>query len=217
MGYYVVIDLEMCKVPKRDRKGYGHTREIIQIGAVLLNEEYEVIDKYNSYVKPEYGYLTKHIKDLTGITEIELGDAPCFKMAMDSFEKWLPDDVTAISWSFADKDQFVHELTGKGIPISSKFNRIIDNWIDCQPEFSRKMNMLNKLYSLEEALIATDICTDGRAHNGLDDAYNTALLYAKMMKEETLVLNSYYSVAHNKGEQTSLSYGLEDIIGAAGF
>ena len=37
---YLVIDLEMCKVPKNYRgKNYKYASEIIQVGAVLLDED----------------------------------------------------------------------------------------------------------------------------------------------------------------------------------
>ena len=40
MCKYVIIDLEMCDVPKyRMTENYRWTRETIQIGAVLLNEK----------------------------------------------------------------------------------------------------------------------------------------------------------------------------------
>lgn len=35
---YLVIDLEMCRVKKFYRKTYKYASEIIQIGAVLLDE-----------------------------------------------------------------------------------------------------------------------------------------------------------------------------------
>ena len=35
---YLVIDLEMCRVKKLYRKTYKYASEIIQIGAVLLDE-----------------------------------------------------------------------------------------------------------------------------------------------------------------------------------
>ena len=40
---YVVIDLEMCKVPKLYRRNYKHAKETIQIGAVLLDSEFKKI------------------------------------------------------------------------------------------------------------------------------------------------------------------------------
>jgi len=42
---YVVIDLEMCKVKSLYKKDYPYNSEIIQIGAVLLNDELEVTDR----------------------------------------------------------------------------------------------------------------------------------------------------------------------------
>ena len=216
MSYYVVIDLEMCRVPKGMKKTYHYKHEIIQIGAALMNDEYEVIDKYCTYVKPEFGCLDSFIRRLTGITDSDLKNAPMIKEALNEFLMWLPDDdITAISWSDSDRYQLLHELGEKRIKISGVLENMLDTWIDCQPEFSMKMKA-NKLYSLEEALIATDICTDGRAHNGLDDAYNTALLYAKMKRENELVLNEYYENAHN-GKEEGLSFNLGDLLTAAGF
>ena len=40
---YVVIDLEMCKVPKLYRRNYKHANETIRIGAVLLDSEFKKI------------------------------------------------------------------------------------------------------------------------------------------------------------------------------
>ncbi len=216
MKYYAVIDLEMCKVPKARRKGFPHRQETIQIGAVLLNDRYDVIGKFCTYVKPEFGGLDGFIKRLTGITEEDLKEAPNFQNALNAFVQWLPEKVTAISWSESDKYQFIYELAGKGIKADPKFEVLLDSWIDCQPDFSKKMKR-NKLYSLEEALIATDVFSEGRAHNGLDDAYNTALLYAKLQREEELILNPYYDKAYDDSEMEHLSYGLGEILAAAGF
>ena len=56
MSRYVVIDLEMCNVPGTMRKQYGWRQEIIQIGAVLLDEDLNIVSKFNRYVRPQYGY-----------------------------------------------------------------------------------------------------------------------------------------------------------------
>ena len=218
MEYYVVIDLEMCRVPKNMRSEFHHIQETIQIGAALMNEEYEVVDTFSTFVKPKYGYLDGFIKHLTGITESDLTDAPDIRTAMELFLNWLPEDgnVTAISWSDSDKYQIIHEFTDKKIELDSQLSGMLDTWIDCQPEFSEKMKM-HKNYSLQEALVATDIITNSRAHNGLDDAYNTALLYAKMKREDELVINPYYKMAHNDSATEPLSFGLGDIMAAAGF
>ena len=54
MSEYVIVDLEMCKVPKPMRtEKYHWSSETIQIGSVLINENLEIIDEFNSYVHPE--------------------------------------------------------------------------------------------------------------------------------------------------------------------
>ena len=219
MGYYVVVDLEMCNVPAKMRKGYRYKNEIIQIGAALMDENLNVIDKFSEYVKPQYGYLDDFISNLTGIKLSDLKGAPMIKEAISDFLNWLPSgQVTAISWSNSDELQLRFELAAKGMEIDEGLEKILDTWIDCQPQFSLKMKMdPKKQYSLEEALVATDICTDGRAHNGMVDAYNTALLYAKMQREEELVLNTYYKHAHEDAEPEHLSFCFGDLLAAAGF
>ena len=54
MSKYVMIDLEMCNV-SRGTKGYGYKNEIIEIGAVLMSENMEIIDGFCTYVSPQYG------------------------------------------------------------------------------------------------------------------------------------------------------------------
>ena len=62
MREYVIVDLEMCKVPKPMRtEKYHWSSETIQIGAVLVNENLEIIDEFNSYVHPEYGSIDDYI------------------------------------------------------------------------------------------------------------------------------------------------------------
>ena len=59
---YLVIDLEMCKVPKDYRnKNYKYASEIIQIGAVLLDERYRRRDEICLYVHPEHGVIDNFI------------------------------------------------------------------------------------------------------------------------------------------------------------
>ena len=82
---YLVIDLEMCRVPKNYRsKKYKYAYEIIQVGAVLLDETYEVIAKLNQYVHPEYGVIDNFISNLTGIHANQVKNAPCLKEALNN-------------------------------------------------------------------------------------------------------------------------------------
>jgi len=53
MSRYVIIDLEMCYVQHTPENAVFRNRnELIQIGAVLLDEEYEVSDTFMTLVAP---------------------------------------------------------------------------------------------------------------------------------------------------------------------
>ena len=69
MSKYVILDLEMCNVPYNDRRDWLNcNNEIIEIGAVLLDDSLKICDSFKTYVHPEYGVLDSVISDLTGIT-----------------------------------------------------------------------------------------------------------------------------------------------------
>ena len=68
---YLVIDLEMCKVPRDYRsKRYKYANETIQIGAVLLDEEFKRIGTLSQFVHPEHGVIDYFIENLTGIKNV---------------------------------------------------------------------------------------------------------------------------------------------------
>ena len=74
---YVIIDLEMCKVPrsKRDKK-FSCRNEIIEIGAALIDENLTITDTFQTFVSPEFGVLDNFIKNLTGINDSD-SQCPC--------------------------------------------------------------------------------------------------------------------------------------------
>lgn len=211
MCKYVIIDLEMCKVPNQMKnEKYQWPQETIQIGAVLLSESLEVEDSFNTYVSPQYGHIDTFIKTLTGISPKDVKNAPVMKEALQSFTDWFPDDAIAVSWSNSDKSQILHEVEAKNIVIEG-LGDILDRWMDCQKIFGEKMHSKRR-YKLSEALVAADIKYEEGVHNGLVDAYNTALLFAKMEKEPELNLNSYYRNAIMDESQSSHGYSIGSLF-----
>ena len=191
MSKYVVFDLEMCKVPKHIKTENLHM-EIIEIGAVLLDEAYKEVDSFKTYIKPEYGFVDNFIEKLTGITIAETKNAPETKKALEMFAEWIPDDAVLVTWSENDEHQLRKEMEYKNIDIP-KLNKLLDEYIDSQLDFSDIMDS-ERQYSLYEALVLGDIDFDEDIHDALVDARNTALLFAKMETEEEFKFISYYSV-----------------------
>lgn len=193
---YVIVDLEMCRVPKDKRsEEYPLSSEIIEIGAVLVNEQLEIADSFKIFVAPQFGGLDDYIQKLTGITNTDLADAPAFPDALDRFLDWLPEGAVFVSWSDNDEYQLGEEAYYKNAD-SDEFYDFLDTWEDCQKEFGEKMHS-PKTYKLSEALIIADLPFDENIHDALVDAKNTAMLFVKMKKEPELILSPYYSFGEN--------------------
>lgn len=190
MNNYVVIDLEMCNVPKGRRSKFRAANEIIEIGAVLLDERLQITDQFKTFVRPQFGWIDQHIENLTRIKPKQVSSAPTFSEALEMFFQWLPEDVTMVAWSDNDARQLRKESKLKSIE-SERLDNLLENSMDCQRMFGEKIDS-PKTYALSEALIIADVEYDEGAHDGLIDAHNTALLFAKVVSEEEITLNAYY-------------------------
>lgn len=191
MKEYVIIDLEMCSVNSEEQKmAFKAGKELIQIGAVLMNEAFQITDTFSTYVAPEYGKLDRYITRLTGITIPDITDAPSAAEALLSFSEWLPKDATIVAWSENDEYQIRCELDGKNISIP-RLSDSFGHWIDCQDLFGERMHSQRK-YRLSEALLISGLWSDGRAHDALIDATNTAHLFAKLNKSDSVRADNYY-------------------------
>ena len=174
---YLVIDLEMCRVKKLYRKTYKYASEIIQIGAVLLDEGFNRIATMCEYVNPEYGVLDNFIESMTGIKNRDIKQAPKLTEALEHLSDWLGDrEYKVYAWSDSDRSQILREIKAKNIE-SAKIDDFMkaDRWIDYQDVFKKRF-YLDRCYSLEDALESAEIEPEGRFHDGLDDAVNTGAL-----------------------------------------
>ena len=83
----LVIDLEMCKVPRDYRSNsYKYATETIQIGAVLLDDSFKRIGTLCQYVHPEHGVIDYFIENLTGIKNSQVKNAPKLEEALGRVE-----------------------------------------------------------------------------------------------------------------------------------
>lgn len=178
----MVIDLEMCRIGKEyRRKEFPHRHEIIQIGAIMLNENGEIIDEISLFVHPVYGKVDHFIQELTGIHEKMLTDAPVIGDALQQLVAWAgPDCKYVYQWSASDRAQLIHEIDSKHIDFPGLKEFIHgDRWINYQKVFGKRYHF-SWAMSLSQALDLVEIETEGHVHNGLDDARNTARLISKL-------------------------------------
>ena len=87
-GNKIVLDLEFTPVRDPDLQAVASS-EILEIGAVKLNENNEVMEEFQTYVKPQYSSIPPHITRITGITEKTVENAPSYGAAVAAFTDWV--------------------------------------------------------------------------------------------------------------------------------
>lgn len=211
----MVIDLEMCRIGKEyRRKEFPHRHEIIQIGAVMLNEEGQIVDEISIFVHPVYGRVDHFIQELTGIHEKMLTDAPVFADALQQLIIWAGKDCKKVyAWSSSDRSQIIHEIDSKHIDFPGLKEFINgEHWIDYQKVFGDRFHFSWSM-NLQQALDITDTDTDGHAHNGLDDARNTARLISKLEMNPDFEL-PVHEFTSSEDDSTSSGFSLGELFSA---
>ena len=156
--------------------------EIVEIGAVKLDESYRLTSRYSRYVHPQYGPISPRITQLTGITDADVSDCPGFGEAMEEFAAWIGEGRGRIySWSMSDPHQLWDESWLKQYPLPWQLNQ---RWMDFQAVYTRLIGLHQPL-SLKNAVGAANYRFDGEAHRAVHDAENSAGLLT-LVKEGRL-------------------------------
>ena len=143
--------------------------EIIEIGAVKLNEKFEALEELRIFVKPAY-YTTMHHK-VAALTKINNSclkrNGVPFPEAFASFRRWCGDDFAFMTWSESDLPMLIDNMRLHGMDISE-----LPVCFDVQRIFDREIMRSERQYSLDSAVEILGEQGD-RAHDALHDARNT--------------------------------------------
>lgn len=181
---------------------------LFKVGAVLLDEEYKEIGTLCQYVHPEFGILDYFITNLTGIEKGQIKNAPKLKDALIHMADWLGErEYKVFAWSKSDYWQLDHEIKSKKLN-DEKLDELMnpERWVDYREIFGKKYNF-EQAVGLQEALMLCDIEPDGRMHDGLDDAWNTARLIEKLEK------NPNYKLIYRERQEQEDSQPLKVRLG----
>ncbi|MCI8478641.1 MAG: exonuclease domain-containing protein [Oscillospiraceae bacterium] len=173
---HIFLDFEMNPIPREFQAERRICRnEIIEIGAVKLDQDYQITDRYAQYVKPQYGGISPRITSLTGITDQAVAQAPGFEVAMEQFAQWIGEGRARIySWSMSDPHQLWDESWLKEIPLPWQLNQ---RWMDFQAVYTRLIGLSGRQpLSLKNAVGSANYRFDGEAHRAVHDAENAASL-----------------------------------------
>ena len=99
---YIVLDLEWNQpMPGQETitQPFRFDSEIIEIGALKLNNRFEEVSEFKSFVRPVfYPAMNGHVVQLTKIRPQELEKAPDFPAAYAAFRDWCGEDCCLCTW-----------------------------------------------------------------------------------------------------------------------
>lgn len=174
--HYIVIDLEWNQtyhekaVATQKALSIRLRGEVIQIGAVKLDEQLRIVGSYRITVKPRfYKKIHRHVMRLTGIDQAQLDRGAPLSEAMDSFHRFCGDDAIFLTWGPDDMPMLADNLRANKLSYS-----FLDRYYDMQPMFNRETDGEKRQRSLEYAMEHFGIEMNLPAHDALNDALFTA-------------------------------------------
>ena len=150
--------------------------EIIEIGAVKLNDDWTPGEEFQIYVKPVY-FRKMHykVKKLTGIDGDKLSGACGFAEAFEKFRSFCGQDCTFLTWGYDDKG-----ILEQNIIVHDQDWDWISGWFNLQLIYNMQTEGDKNQKSLQTAMEHFAIEQTRVAHDALGDAYNTALVCSHM-------------------------------------
>ena len=192
---YIVLDLEWNQVSNMSFENPRLPFEIIEIGAIKLDEQFNIIDEYSHYVKPRlYKRLHYKIRDMLNYDETTLKKARPFDIVCREFIKWCGDDYTFCTWGPLDLTNLQQNMDYyylKKLPYPLKFYNI-------QEMFSCAHQDYPKTCKLEKAVSLLNITIDKPFHSAINDARYTAFVLQKldMRNFKDMYAIDYYNHPH---------------------
>lgn len=173
---YIILDLEWNQSPY-GRRG-EHPRmpsEIIEIGAVRVSKDREMMDEFSELISPSlYKRFNRQIKDMFSYTENDLKDkGHPFKEVCERFLKWCGDDYIFCTWGQSDLFVLQQNMDFYKMP------RLVFplKFYDLQKIYAETLTADNKIQRLEKAVEELGISGQDMYHEAISDARYTAKVF----------------------------------------
>ena len=175
---YIVLDLEWNQCP------YGKSREIeklpfeiIEIGAVKVNEKKEIIDTYHCLIKPViYRKIHFRTKEVITVPMDELQKSGVlFPEAAREFLEWCGSGFRFCTWGTTDLTELQRNLSYYYMEDLLPGPILYE---DVQKLFALTFETRKDRRSLEYAVDYLSIEDNGEFHQALDDAVYTAKVFS---------------------------------------
>ncbi len=211
MRNYIVFDLEWNQSPHGKADLVEECPfEIIEIGAVKLDENFAMVDEFHRLVRPQV-YKQIHYM-ISEVTHMKMGElkqrGKYFPEVAREFFAWCGPEAEYCSWGSMDLMELQRNM---------KYYRL-ENPLP-KPLFYYDVQKLYGLFfkegmkpSLDVAVEELDLMEDRPFHRALEDAYYTGRVLHRMSElmapEDFLAYRSidYYRLPENRGEEIYVEF-----------
>jgi DNA polymerase III epsilon subunit-like protein len=173
----IVFDMEWnMGYPK---PGAEHFDEIIEIGAVKVENWQEITGQYKEYVRPTvHKTIHHHVRKMLPFTKQELKGAENFRTVIQQFKDWCGPDAQLVSWGNSDISVLQANLA---------HYHLSPDWVgpvyDLQAGYAWLRQEYTRQYGLKDAVEQFGIEAPEEFHDAANDAYYTALVGIAIVKQ----------------------------------
>lgn len=187
--HYIVFDLEFNQ-PFPFKTGKVTTLdpecpfEIIQIGAVKLNEDFQITGSFDFSIKPQiYQRIHPYVEKITGIRMEQLIDRPAFPAAYEAFLSFIGNgDSVLCTWGIDD----IKSLYKNILYYNLDAEKITNKYLNVQSYATKYLNYeAGKSIGLKNAITELHLAIDAPFHNALHDAEYTARIFQVVCPKST--------------------------------
>lgn len=169
---YIILDMEWNQALDRDhtvKEPVLLRGEIIQIGAVKADEDFNFVDRLKINVAPKYyKTMNRHVEKITGITSEMLSKGESFPDAFRRLREWCGEEFRFITWGFDDIAMLADNLELHGL--DPKYG---SDYVNLQLIYKNQVDNERVQWSLSDAVERLQIPMDAQAHDAMNDAWFT--------------------------------------------
>ncbi len=181
---YIILDLEWDSTFFVKQKRF--INQILQIGAVKLDDKFNVIDTFEVTIKSSISKrVTGRFASLTGITNEVMRNGVPFSEAVERYNAWVGEDTVTMTWSNSDLYTIIENEDN--LLDGQRFK--IEKYLDLQKYIQKEMylkgyedkNQVSLAMAAEFLEVKTD---DIDFHTAKDDSLVCAYLLKKCYNKE---------------------------------
>lgn len=204
---YIVLDLEWNQCPDGKRNEVEKLPfEIIEIGAVKVNEKQEIIGQFSELVKPQvYKEIDSNISKIVHVTMEELQKGRPFPEVMKDFLEWCGEDPVFCTWGPMDLVELQRNMKYYQLPTLSHKPFF---YYDVQRLFAVFFEENKQARTLAFAVEFFHIEEKEEFHSAIADAKYTSLIFQKfdLKKTKKYMEIDYFNAPKKREDEMYVSF-----------